>query len=65
MLKFFAVMQLALIVLVFMQSRENWREILVNRQIAFGIKEKVETMWKQRADGVTNKELKSSETEAP
>ena len=60
MLKFFAVMQLALIVLVFMQSRENRREILVNRQIASGIKEKVETMWLQREDGVTNKELKQT-----
>ena len=58
MLKFLTVMQLALIVLVFLQTRENQRNLLINRQIAFGIKEKVEIMWQQREDGVTNKELK-------
>ena len=57
MIKFLAVMQLALIVLVFLQTRENQRNLLINRQINLVIKQKVETMWQQRVDGVTNKEL--------
>lgn len=56
MLKFLAVIQLLLIVLVFLQSRENRREILVNRQIGNGIKEKVETMWQSRIKEETNKQ---------
>ena len=60
MLKFFAVIQLVFIGLVLFQTLENRNAILLNRQIASGIKEKVETMWQQRNDGVTNKELKQT-----